>query len=587
MINTSNSFYIRVFIGYLFCLFPLLLSAQSIKGDLTQMREYSSLIKAGEKHNFTVDLEANTFFFAVVVQQGIDLMVTAYGPDGEKISEFDSPNGLHGAEPVGIVAKEAGTYTVGVQPLNENPPPGNYVLQVERIEALAQSKEKQVDQLFAAWNRPGVPGAAVAIAKEGEILYTQGYGEAQLEYDIPITPQTIFHVASVSKQFTAFAIALLAEQGKIDLDAPIQTYLPSIHTFEDTITVRHLVYHTSGLRDQWNLLVMAGWSFDDVITEAQIMKLLEQQRELNFPPGEEFLYCNSGYTLMAKIVEKVTNQTFSTWCKNHIFEPLGMDQTQFYDDHERIVPNRSYSYQEAEGGYKKSVLSYATVGATSLFTTVGDLSKWSWNFEEVKVGNEAVMELMNERGVLNSGDTLEYAFGQFIGTYKGVKRISHGGADAGYRTFLLRFPELGYSINVLSNQQSFNPAGLAYQVADIYLADYLEEPQNPPSPPNPPSEDETADFDPSAVDLSDFTGTFYSSELDTYYRLSVKNGKLVASHLRQPDLSLAPHSEDHFRGGVYYLRNLAFERDSEGKLEGFRVSNGRVRNLWFGKVDSP
>ena len=577
---------IRRLLGGLLIVFPVLLNAQSPKGELTLGSEISSEIKAGEVHRYSVNLEAKTFFFGVVNQRGVDLEVKTLDPSGEEIQVFDSPNGLNGDEPFTISAKTAGAYQVLVQPLyeNPNPAPGSYMLKVERMEDLAQSPEGKVDQLFAAWDREGVPGASVAIAHKGEILYAKGYGEAQLEYNIPNSPTTVFHVASVSKQFTAFAIAYLADQDKIDLDADIRTYLPEMPDFGETITVRHLVHHTSGLRDQWNLLVMAGWRFDDVITEDQIMTLLKRQRELNFPPGEEFVYCNSGFTLMAKIVEKVTGQKFSEWCQEHVFEPLGMNSTQFYDDHERIVPNRSYSYYEAGGGYKKRVLSYANVGATSLFTTVEDLSKWAWNFEQITVGNQNLMKQMHERGILNSGDTISYAFGQFMGTYKGLKEVSHGGADAGYRTFLLRFPEEAYSIVVLSNLRSFNPGGLAYRVADIYLADKIEE--DPPSSDSENSTSEEADdFDPSAVDLALYTGTYYSQELDTYYRLKVKEGKLQVSHLRRPDIILHPIGEDLFQGEAYFLRGTAFTRNEEGAIDGFKVSNGRVRNLRFSKVE--
>lgn len=335
--------------------------------------------------------------------------------------------------------------------------------------------EKEIDYLVSAMIKADGPGCAIAVAKGGQILFSKGYGSANPEYNIPNTPTTIFHVASVSKQFTAFAIALLADQGKIALDDDIRKYLPELHDFGHKITINHLIHHTSGLRDQWDLLCLAGWRMDDVITRNQVLRLMSHQEELNAPPGQEFNYCNTGYTLLAEIVSRVSGQSFPEWCGENIFEPLDMDHTLFYDDHERIVKNRAYSFQDSPGGFKKSVLSYAVVGATSLFTTADDLTKWSNNFHAMKAGNARVMKQMEERGVLNSGDTISYASGQIIGNYKGLKAISHSGGDAGYRSFLLRFPEHEYSIAVLSNLASFNPAKVAYGIAELYLKEFLKE----------------------------------------------------------------------------------------------------------------
>ncbi|HZM99550.1 MAG TPA: serine hydrolase, partial [Pyrinomonadaceae bacterium] len=196
---------------------------------------------------------------------------------------------------------------------------------------------KKVDQLFATWDKPESPGAAIAVIKDGIVVYKRGYGSANLEYNVPITPQTVFHVASVSKQFTAFAIALLASQGKLSLDDDIRKHLPEVPDFGKKITVRHLIHHTSGLRDQWTLLGMAGWRLDDVITKEHIMKMVRYQRELNFDPGAENLYSNTGYTLLAVIVERVSGQSFREYTEANIFKPLGMTNTHFHDDHEEIV----------------------------------------------------------------------------------------------------------------------------------------------------------------------------------------------------------------------------------------------------------
>ncbi len=358
------------------------------------------------------------------------------------------------------------------------------ILLLINFSACAQGNpEKQVDLLIAGMIKSGSAGVTVAVAKNDKILFSKGYGSANPEYNIPNSPKTIFHVASVSKQFTAFAIALLADQGRISLDDDIRKYLPELHDFGHKITIKHLVHHTSGLRDQWNLLALAGWRLDDVITRNQVLRLMSHQEELNFKPGEEFSYCNTGYTLMGEIVSRVSGKTFSLWCSENIFKPLEMNNTLFYDDHEKMVKNRAYSFEDSPDGLKKSVLSYANAGATSLFTTAEDLTKWSNNFYTMKVGNQKVMKQMEERGVLSKGDTIDYAFGQGISTYKGLKIIAHDGGDAGFRSHLLRFPDHKLSIAVLSNLGSFNPGGLGNKIADIYLKDQLKETKKTESEP--------------------------------------------------------------------------------------------------------
>ncbi|MAF09161.1 hypothetical protein CMK11_01820 [Candidatus Poribacteria bacterium] len=210
------------------------------------------------------------------------------------------------------------------------------------------SLDALVDRAFSHLTKPGSPGAAVSVARDGDVLFARGYGLAQLEYDIPITSTTVFHVASLSKQVTAFSVALLASEGRLSLDDDIRTHLPEVPDLGTPITLRHLIHHTSGLRDQWQLLVMSGHRIDDVITTEDIMTLVRHQRELNFPPGSEYLYCNTGYTLLAQVVERVTGETFYDWTRERLFAPLGMTNTYFQDDHERIVPNRAYSYKRTD-----------------------------------------------------------------------------------------------------------------------------------------------------------------------------------------------------------------------------------------------
>ncbi len=650
-----------------------LLQAQMRKGELKKAKTVSSEISANQKHHYTVSLDANQFAFFKLMQQGVDIRVSTYDPTGKKLEDFDSPNGRTGPELFSITSKSKGRYTIEVSPFDDNEPNGTYELSAQSIKPKATTPNELVDELFTPWDSDDTPGASVAVVRDGAIVYKKGYGMANLEYDIPNTPSTVFHIASVSKQFTAFSILLLEKEGKLSLDDDIRKYIPEVPDFGKTITLRHLATHTSGMRDQWNLLSMAGWRMDDVITKGHVLKLVSKQKELNFNPGDEYLYCNTGFTLLAEVVARVSDQSFAEFTKAKIFEPLQMNNTLFYDDHEKIVKNRAYSYYDGHNGFKKSVLSYANVGATSLFTTVEDLSLWSLNFASPKVGDQAIIEKLNTLAVLNNGKTFGGALGQFVGKYKGLNEIQHGGADAGYRTYLTRFPDEKFSVVVFSNSAQFNAGGMAHKVVDIYLKDKIKEApkkKEEPKEENPTEKIEVTpqtiatyvgkyelqpgfvisiqeregaleaqatgqptvkleamsltkfqvvgvpavlefvpnngkpvqvlkllqggqatdakrvkDFDEKAVKLSDFTGEFYSEELATSYHFQVEADKLVAKHNRLSDITLNPSKKDVFSGSTWYFGQITFVRDTEGQVTGCKVSNGRVRNLHFEKIN--
>lgn len=550
----------------------LILSEQS---DLQLGVAIRDSLKKTEADTFRLNLAANTFVTGFANQHTLDVELHILAPDKKETNSYDES--ARGKDYFFFTTKEAGLYTLVVKPFRENE--GAYELTITKAEAIATDPAKRVDQITAAMIPPDGPGATIAVMKDNQLVYSKGFGHANLEYDIENTPHTIFHIASVSKQFTAFAIALLADEGKLSIHDDIRKYLPELHDFGSTITINHLIHHTSGLRDQWNLLVMAGWRLDDVITRKQILRLISKQRELNAQPGEEFNYCNTGYTLMAEIVSRVTGTPFPEWMHTHVFEPLDMKSTLFYDDHEQLVPNRAYSYYLNDTTYKKSVLSYANAGATSLFTTPEDLMKWASNFETMKVGNANVMAMMEEKFVLNKGDTINYAFGQDISTYKGLKTAAHGGADAGYRSFLVRFPEQRVAIAVFSNLASFSPGGLSYSIADAYLANSLQEVPRKETPPR--QEEKREPFDATQVKLNEYTGTYYSAELESAYELEVVNDTLVAHHQRHDDFKIWPKAADVFSTNVWWMGELHFTRNGTRKVDGMKASNGRVKNLDF------
>jgi CubicO group peptidase (beta-lactamase class C family) len=337
---------------------------------------------------------------------------------------------------------------------------------------LPDSTVKKINNLFTICNNPNSPGCAVGIVRNDSLIFASGYGMANLEYGIPNTPETIFHMASISKQFTAYSIMLLVKEGKIKLDDDIRKYLTWFPDLKVKISVQNLLNHTSGIRDQWQLLAISGTRLDDVITQDQIVKILGKQQALNFNPGEKYSYSNSNFTMLAEIVKIITGKTLRQFTDSAIFKPLGMNNTHFHDDYTEIVKNRSYSYERKDSAhFANSILSYSNSGATSLFTNVNDMAKWIINLYKPTVGNQADINLLTKKGKLNNGKELTYAAGIASDTWKGWRQYSHGGSDAGYRTYINVFPDLKMGFIVFGNVGDFNPGGKAYQMAEMFIRD--------------------------------------------------------------------------------------------------------------------
>lgn len=360
----------------------------------------------------------------------------------------------------------------------------------------------RVDRVFERFDAEHSPGAAVLVVREGEVLFRKGYGRANIEHEVPVTSATVFDIASVSKQFAGFAIATLVEQGLIGLEDDIHKHLPELPDFGETITVDHLVHHTSGIRDWPGTLAVAGWRMDDVISFDQILTMARHQQDLNFTPGAEYSYSNTGYNILAALVERVTGRTFRQWTDENIFQPLGMTHTHFQDDHAETVPNRARGYQPVEGGHRNAPNGLTALGSSSLFTSADDLAKWVMNFDDGRVGGKAVIDRMRQRGVLNDGERIAYAFGQSVGQYRGLETWSHSGSWAGFRTYLLRVPEHRFGVVILSNAGNYNPAGAARALTDIYLEQ--------PGPPEEDSEERGADSEVTVPGnlLDEYVGTY-------------------------------------------------------------------------------
>ncbi|WP_431210491.1 serine hydrolase domain-containing protein [Puia sp. P3] len=337
----------------------------------------------------------------------------------------------------------------------------------------------RIDSLFNQWNNTSGPGCAIGVVRNDSLIFSKGYGMANLEYGVAITPQTIFHMASVSKQFTAWSILLLERQGKLSLDDDIRKYLNWFPDLKEKITISNLMNHTSGIRDQWELLAIAGTRLDDVITQDQIIKILAKQKALNFKPGTDWSYSNSNFTLLAEIVRSVSGQTLRQFSDSAIFRRLGMKNTHFHDDYTEIVPNRSYSYfMPQKDHYVNAVLSYSTVGATSLFTNIDDMSKWIINFYDHTIGDNKEVQELTEPVLVNGSKVRNYAKGIVADSIYGQLRYQHGGGDAGYQTFVSVFPARKMGFIVFSNLGGFNAQRINDQLAALFIKDEKGTPKN-------------------------------------------------------------------------------------------------------------
>jgi len=437
---------------------------------------------------------------------------------------------------------------------------------------------ERVDKLFAQWDKPDSPGCSIGVIKDGKLVYKRGYGSANLDYNVPLTSESVFYIASTSKQFTAASILLLVRRGTISLDDDIRKYFPELPKYEVPITVNHLVHHTSGVRDYLELMGMAGRKMDEPFGNEEAVELIARQKGLNFKPGEKFSYSNSNYVLMAEIVRRVSGKSLREFAGENIFRPLGMTNTHFNDDRTAVVKNRVVSYAPASAGrYSQFIKTIEAMGDGNLLTTVEDLAKWDQNFYDNKVGGEGFSQRMLTRTKLNNGEEIPYAFGLGNEVYKGLKAVAHGGGFMGFRTEMIRFPEQRFTAICLCNVGSANPGALARQIADIYLADQLKPAEaktnSTPAASGPP---QTVTL--TAEQLTEYTGVYYSEELDATYRIVVDDGKLFIKARNTPRAILSANTMDEFRR---MGSTLKFVRNDQRQITGFVLNGGRSTGIQF------
>lgn len=655
--------------------FSLLLgagAASSLMAQATSLARGQTVrgtVADGDTVAYTLEVPDSTFVLGVADQVSASVAVRFVGADGRQRGRFAGPG--VGANRFSLRLDEGGTYTVQVIALEDGA--GEYTLTLQRVEPVARDPRKLADQLMARFDGPDTPGGVVRVWRDGKVLFSKAYGMANLAYGIPFRVDTRTNIGSTTKQFTAFAVMLQAQRGHLSLDDDIRKHVPELPEFEHTVTVRHIITHTSGLREFLNLLVMSGRRLDhgDWIDRAELVEIVKRQPALQNVPGAEWNYNNTAFGLAALIVERTSGQTFPDFMRDNVFLPLGMTRTMVRPSPEHIVPGMSEGYTPGSDGYLQIGDLGGAVGAGGIYTTVEDLQRWVDNFSNPKVGTREIFDEMMTSYVLTDGKETGYGYGLSVDEQKGLKRVQHGGADVAHRSMLAYYPEINAGVTAQSNHAAFGAGGIAFTLAEAFFADAMKEEEKPEGAAFDPADFDPEDFDafvgryaldaapnfiltftregaklytqatgqarleivptsdtsfsitgveasvafhrdadgkvtgltlrqngenhatrlddeaaapwkPTAEELADFEGRFFSEEIETFYTLAVEDGTLVARQRRMDDGKLTPGEKpDTFSTGIL---TFAFERDRNGQVIGFYVANGRTRDVRFARV---
>ena len=673
------------------------LSAQAT--ELRRGRTVAATLAAGDTARYTFDAGEDRFVLGEVNQISVDVTIRVLDSEGAQIGRFGglgrghlrfggrtSGAGTHTVELFVTGAGGAAAGSAGGDATSNDALAGDYEITLLRHEPVATDPKRLADQMMARFDGDHSPGAAVRVWRDGRTLYSRTYGMANLAYGIPFEEDTRTNIGSTSKQFTAFAIMLQAQRGLLSLDDDIRTHIPELPEFDGTIQVRHLITHTSGLREFLNLLRMTGRRLDrgDWIDRSELIEIVQRQPALQNAPGAEWNYNNTAFGLAAAIVERTSGQDFHVFMEENVFGPLGMTGTMVRPSIRHIVPNQSEGYTPTPDGYRQIGDLGAAVGAGGMYSTIADLQTWVENYANPRVGTPEIFDEMMTSYVLTNGEETGYGYGLGVDEQRGLKRVHHGGADVAHRSMLVYYPEINAGITVQSNHAQFG-SDVAFELAEEFFEDAMEPEEEAGEGPDAagaaeaaeaehafdPDAYDPANFDefvgryaidaapdfiltftrqdgtfytqatgqqrleivptsdstfallaveasitflrgddgevnaailhqngnqratrleddgaveawtPTAEDLADFAGRFYSEELETFYDFAVEDGELIMRQRRLGRVVLAPGERDNFAGGSF---SFAFERDRNGEVIGFYLSNGRTRDVRFGRV---
>ncbi len=437
------------------------------------------------------------------------------------------------------------------------------------VSSEVNNRTSQVDHIFEKWNTSSSPGCAVGIMENDQIILEKAYGMADLQHGVANTKETIFENGSVSKQFTAAAIILLALDGDLSLDDNVRKYIPEVPDYGEAITLRHLMTHTSGLRDWGSIASISGWPrHERSHNHDDVLDIVSRQTALNFHPGTEYSYSNTGYNLLAMVVTRVSGTPFAQFSMEHIFEPLRLKNTQWRDDHRRIIKDRSTAYRALGDGNFEILQPIENVhGNGGLLTTVKDLLIWNRALEDGKFGGQKFVEMMHEQGRLTDDSEITYAGGLQIDYFKGQKRISHTGSTAGYRAFVARYPEHQLSVALLCNTSDANPGSIRDQIADIFIGEFLTDPELP----------QAITLTPGMT--ASYPGLYYDHVTGQTKQLELRGGdlydgidKLIPT---SPSVFLNPANDIHY---IFEIR--------EGLVKAFSLDSWQYTNKRYQRTNS-
>lgn len=437
-----------------------------------------------------------------------------------------------------------------------------------------------IDAIFSKWTT-STPGCAVGVSVGGKPVLLKAYGMADLEHDAPNTPETIFESGSVAKQFTAMAILLLAEDGRLSLDDEVRKHVPELPDYGTPLTIRHMLTHTSGLRDWGSVAAIAGAPRTTrEYTHAHVLEIVSRQKSLNFPPGTQWSYSNTGFNLAAIIVDRASGMPFAEFSRRRIFTPLGMTKTRWRDNHRQIVKGRAIAYSTAPGGYQIEMPFENVHGNGGLLTTVGDLLKWNENFVTPIVGSAATIAQMTTAGKYRDGRALEYGLGLYVRPLDGIANVYHSGSTAGYRAHLNRFPESQTSVAVLCNGSDGQATGAANDVSRLYLGKTRPAGTAGGTAQGTTGADQPRPSPPAPASLTDYAGDYWSDEAETRLTATLDKGRLLLRRRPGTLIELEPTGRDTFRGSI---GTITFRRHASGRVESLSIKQDRVWDLRFAR----
>ncbi|MEQ1618727.1 MAG: serine hydrolase [Terricaulis sp.] len=542
-------------------------------------RDVSAILRGGEVHRYSLRLAAGQFATVRIQQLQGNLAAVVFDPDGVLVGIIDQ-NGAGLAEVVTIESQKAGEYSIQIAMFEWDAPAAAYAIEWTRRERGEQDSAGRAGQLFESWYDPQGPGAAVLVIQNGEIAYEGAIGIENTVGRRPISLHSPFELASISKQFTAYGIALLVERGQLSLSDDIRRYLPEMPNYGATITVQHLLEHTSGLRDWDGLFALVGREIEDGISADDVLAMAARQQTLTFTPGHEQRYSNTGYVLLAKIVERVGRQPFDRWAAENIFAPLGMHECGFA--REPAPPARVASYRsQYPQPLPASTERLVTLGSSGLACSAHDLILWLDNYQNGRLGGEQARRLVTQVSATPTSSESDYVFGNWHSRRDGHAVVGHQGLSAGFRTSLHSFPDDHLVVIYLSNDGDDATYERVRVIENLFLG------VQPPSIEAP-----TDDYTPAAPaalpneEIVRLVGRYHSDELQAYYDINQDGQGIVARHEVAGTVKLFPQGDDLFSSDKWFVPSLTFVRDAYGRAEGFHVDSEDLGSLFFQRLGS-